>query len=85
MPPTETWATHTDGQFTTKDMKSCEIFLFKKENHHRYCECAHDDLLGAGDDTPGGGPAGKGGAHLFSHISALVYPATVSSLKAARL
>lgn len=45
----------------------------------------HDDLLGAGDDTPGGGPAGKGGAHLFSHISALVSPATVSSLKAARL
>lgn len=81
----ETWATHTDGQFTTKDMKSCEIFLFKKEYHHRYCECAHDDLLGAWDDTPGEGPAGKGGAHLFSHISALVSPATVSSLKAARL
>lgn len=66
-------------------MKSCESFLFKKEYQHRYCEYAQDDLLGAGDDTPGGGPAGKGGAHLFSHISALVYPATVSSLKAACL
>lgn len=65
---TETGTKQTDRQFTTKDLKSYEIFLFKKEYHHRYCECSHDDLLGVGDDTPGGGPAGKGGTHLFSHI-----------------